>query len=777
LSRKKYSWGVFIGLVVICFYVTLPTELFKDPTSTIVYSKEGRLLGAKIAEDGQWRFPDLDSVPSKFEKAIVLFEDQYFYWHPGFNPIAIGKAFFQNLKAGRIVRGGSTLTQQVVRMSRKGGQRTYTEKFKEFFFALQLECSFSKKELLNSYASHAPFGGNVVGLSAAAWRYFGQSPENLSWGEAATLAVLPNAPSLIYPGKNQKKLKRKRDRLLLKLYENQYIDSLTYRLSIQELLPQKPHTLPSTASHLLAHLSGLYPQKKIKSSIDSYLQEQVNTIVAQQYQNLKQNEIHNMSVLVLDVHTRKVLAYVGNTPTDKSHQKDVNIIHKPRSTGSILKPFLYAAALDTGEILPHTLLPDIPTQIASYTPKNFNLQYDGAVPASRALSRSLNVPAVKLLQQYGQLRFYSDLQKLGLKDIRFAADHYGLSLILGGAESNLWDLCAAYAAFSGTLNHYDSHYGAYRTNEFVSPSFLADESIDFGKTSKEKTIFGAGTIYSTFKALKEVNRPEGNEQWRFFDSSKEIAWKTGTSFGFRDAWAIGSTKDYVVGVWVGNADGEGRPGLVGVSTAGPVLFSVFDLLPKSTWFAEPSDAMTEVKVCKESGYIAREYCKEVEVTLVPEAGVATRACPFHHWVHVDKEERFQVNSSCQTLRDMKGTSWFVLPPIMEHYYRKKNPFYKVLPPFRMDCQKSSQKILDFVYPNDNETVFLPKGFDGAKNLLLLKVAHSIPDTDLFWYVNEQYMGQTKSIHELSVKAMPGPCNIIVVDRYGNESKRNIIIAE
>ncbi len=777
MSRKKYSWGVFIGLVVICFYVTLPTELLKDPTSTIVYSKEGRLLGAKIAKDGQWRFPDLDSVPSKFEKAIVLFEDQYFYWHPGFNPIAIGKAFFQNLKAGRIVRGGSTLTQQVVRLSRKGGQRTYTEKFKEFFFALQLESRFSKKELLNSYASHAPFGGNVVGLSAAAWRYFGQSPENLSWGEAATLAVLPNAPSLIYPGKNQKKLKRKRDRLLLKLYENQYIDSLTYRLSIQELLPQKPHALPSTASHLLAHLSGLYPQKKIKSSIDSYLQEQVNTIVAQQYQNLKQNEIHNMSVLVLDVHTRKVLAYVGNTPTDKSHQKDVNIIHKPRSTGSILKPFLYAAALDAGEILPHTLLPDIPTQIASYTPKNFNLQYDGAVPASRALSRSLNVPAVKLLQQYGQLRFYSDLQKLGLKDIRFAADHYGLSLILGGAESNLWDLCAAYAAFSGTLNHYDNHYGSYRSNEFVFPSFLADESIDFGKTSKEKTIFGAGAIYSTFKALKEVNRPEGNEQWRFFDSSKEIAWKTGTSFGFRDAWAIGSTKDYVVGVWVGNADGEGRPGLVGVSTAGPVLFSVFDLLPKSTWFAEPSDAMTEVKVCKESGYVAKEYCEQVEVTLVPEAGVATRACPFHHWVHVDKEEHFQVNSSCQTLRDMKGTSWFVLPPIMEHYYRKKNPFYKVLPPFRMDCQKSSQKILDFVYPNDNETVFLPKGFDGAKNLLLLKVAHSIPDTDLFWYVNEQYMGQTKSIHELSVKAMPGRCNITVVDRYGNESKRNIIIAE
>ncbi|MGB2273128.1 MAG: hypothetical protein ACPH2K_02025 [Flavicella sp.] len=352
-----------------------------------------------------------------------------------------------------------------------------------------------------------------------------------------------------------------------------------------------------------------------------------------------------------------------------------------------------------------------------------------------------------------------------------------MSLILGGAESNLWDLCKAYAAFSGTLNYYESNYATYRTNEFVAPSFLENETIDFGENSDEKTLFGAGSIYSTFKALKEVNRPEGNEQWRFFDSSKEIAWKTGTSFGFRDAWAIGATKDYVVGVWVGNADGEGRPGIVGVSTAGPVLFSVFDLLPKSTWFSEPSDAMVAVKVCKQSGYIAKEYCEETIQSLVPESGASTKACPFHRWVHVDKKEQFQVNSSCQSLSGMQGKSWFVLPPIMEYYFQKKNPFYKVLPPFRMDCQKSSQKVLDFVYPNDFETVFLPKDFDGSRNLLLLKVAHSIPDTALFWYVNGQYMGQTKSIHEFSVDAQPGLCKITVVDRYGNESQRTITIAK
>jgi len=312
--------------------------------------------------------------------------------------------------------------------------------------------------------------------------------------------------------------------------------------------------------------------------------------------------------LVLDVKTRKVLAYVGNSPTDKAHHKDVDIINKPRSTGSILKPFLYAAMLDVGEILPNTLVADIPTQIASYSPVNFDKTYSGAVPASSALARSLNIPAVRMLQEFGLDRFYHYLQKLNLRDIKHDANHYGLSLILGGAESNLWDISKSFASMSSTINHYDDLQAKYYQNEFIEPSYLANFQADFGKINTEKTLYDAGSLYLTYKALKEVNRPDAN--WEFFDSSKEIAWKTGTSFGYRDAWAIGSTSDYVVGVWVGNADGEGRPGLIGIQAAAPILLDVFNKLPKSKWFEKPFDELVKIPTCKQSGYRANNYCVE-----------------------------------------------------------------------------------------------------------------------------------------------------------------------
>jgi len=581
LIKRNKTKSILLAILLIWYYFALPKQLFSEPTSTVVESAEGELLAAQIARDEQWRFPHTNRIPKKFKKCIVIFEDAYFYKHPGFNPISIGKAFWQNIQSGGVKRGGSTLTQQVIRLSRKGKKRTYFEKLIEIILATRLELGYSKNDILALYTSNAPFGGNVVGLDMASWRYFGRSPDDLSWAESATLAVLPNAPSLIYPGKNQQRLLDKRNRVLKKLHDENTIDKLTYELAIQEKLPQKPYPLPQTTPHLLHLVNKTNRGKRIQTSVKKALQQRVNTIVKNHYNNLQQNQIYNIGVLVLEVKTRKVLAYVGNSPTDIAHQKDVDIIDKPRSTGSILKPFLYAAMLDAGEILPNTLVADVPTQIANYNPKNFNLEYDGAVPASRALSRSLNVPAVRMLQQFGLDRFHHYVKELGLRDIKYNANHYGLSLILGGAESNLWDLCKSYAAMSSTINHYDETHGQYYDNEFVNPTFLASEKINFGKLSTEKTIFDAGSIYLTYQSLKEVNRPEGDENWQFFDSSKEIAWKTGTSFGFRDAWAIGSTKDYVVGVWVGNADGEGRPGLVGLSTAAPILFDVFDVLPKS----------------------------------------------------------------------------------------------------------------------------------------------------------------------------------------------------
>ncbi|WP_299367410.1 penicillin-binding protein 1C [Winogradskyella sp.] len=768
---------IVVFSLLVFYYFCLPNQLFKDPTATVITSDTDELLGALIADDGQWRFPETNNVPDKFKTCILLFEDEYFYKHPGFNPISIFKAFKENLSSGSVKRGGSTITQQVIRLSRKGPSRTYLEKLKELILATRLEFRLSKDEILKLYASHAPFGGNIVGVDAASWRYFNRSASDLSWAESATLAVLPNAPSLIYPGKNQKRLLNKRNRLLKKLFENGSIDQLTYELSIVEHLPQKPYPLPQIAPHLLQKISKTHKGRHVKTTLRVNLQEQANTIVKQHYDLLKQNEIYNISVLVLDIDTRKVLTYIGNSPTDKAHQKSVDIIDKPRSTGSILKPFLYAAMLDSGDLLPNTLVADIPTQFGSYQPENFDKSYDGAVHANRALSRSLNVPAVRMLKDFGLDRFYYYLQQLKLKDLKYNANHYGLSLVLGGAESNLWDLCKSYAAMASTLNHFNANSSQYFTNEFTQPIYNSENTVDFGKLTLEKNVFDAASIYLTFESMKQVNRPNSDESWEFYDSSQDIAWKTGTSFGFRDAWAIGTTKDYVVGVWVGNADGEGRPGLVGIQTAAPILFDVFGVLPKSEWFAKPYDEMIEVSICKKSGYRASSTCDETEMRYIQNSGQKTEPCPFHQLVHLDVHGRFQVNSSCEVVSKIKNQPWFVLPPLQAYYFKNKNPFYKALPPYREDCTESIAVSMEFIYPNRQNTIFLPKDFDGNTNDLVLRVAHSKPELELYWYIDNQFVGSTKDIHDMAILPEEGEHVITVVDELGNELKHKITILE
>ena len=764
-------------LLLVVYYFSLPRTLFQEPYSTVIESKEGELLGAKIARDGQWRFPAQDSIPYKFKKCIVYFEDEHFYHHPGFNPIAMFNAMKQNNAAGKVVRGGSTLTQQVIRLSRKGKSRTYLEKIIEIILATRLEMRYSKEAILGLYVAHAPFGGNVVGLEMASWRYFGVQSHQLSWAQCATLAVLPNAPSLIYPGKNQKKLREKRNRLLLKLQKEAVIDRQTYELSIAEALPGKPFDLPQMAPQLLQRVVRNHEGRRVKTTVEVELQNRVNQIAKYYYNQYKQNEVYNLAILVVDISNRNIISYVGNSPTDSNHQKDVDIIDAPRSTGSILKPLLYAAMLDDGELLPNTLVPDIPTQISGYTPQNYNLTFDGAVPAHRALSRSLNIPAVLMLQDFGVNNFYEELQKFKLRDISKAPDHYGLSLILGGAESNLWDLCRTYAGLSSTVDYFNANQGKYRTKEFAELNILHDFKTDFGQESNQKTILGAGSIWLTYNAMEEVNRPEGDEAWKFYDSALKIAWKTGTSFGNRDAWAIGANTRYVVGVWVGNATGEGRPTLTGVTSAAPILFDVFNLLPRKKWFATPSKDLREVEVCALSGYLAQENCPKLN-QLVALKGSTTAICSFHKIVHLDKEEQFRVNSSCENVENIVVKNWFILPPVMEWYYKSHHIEYQSLPPFRADCATTTTASMDFIYPKTNSKIYLTKDFNSKIQPVILKVAHSQRETKLFWYVDNVFKGVTKTFHEMPVTVNSGIHYITVADENGNEIHRKIeIISE
>ncbi len=780
IHRKK---TFFFGLLLLVAYLfCLPGQLFRTPLSMVLEDREGLLLGARIAADGQWRFPGTDQVPERFATALTTFEDRRFYQHPGIDPVGIARAIQQNFKNKKIVSGGSTLTMQTIRMSRNKKRRSVFQKIIEAILATRMELTYSKSEILSLYAANAPFGGNVVGLNAASWRYYGKQPDQLSWAEAATLAVLPNSPGLIHPGRNRAALRAKRNRLLERLVADGKIDAQTLELSLLEPLPEKPLPLPDLTPHLLEEIrqqngpknEGLYSRKK--SAIDRELQKQVNDLLKRHQQHLSGNGIQNLAALVLDVEKNEILAYTGNvSDAGKNHQSAVNIIPAPRSTGSILKPFLYGFALDDGLIAPTTLLSDVPLYLNGYRPENYHQSYDGMVPAKRALARSLNVPMVRLLQDYGLEKFHFGLQQLNLSTIDQTPSHYGLTLILGGAESSLWEISNAYAGMARTLNHFQPNDGQYDPMDFQSAA-LELSSVPKTKTvylQKEAPVLSAAACWHTFEAMRSVERPNSEGEWERFGSGKKIAWKTGTSFGFRDAWAVGVTPRYVVGVWAGNADGEGRPGLVGVKAAGPVLFDIFALLKSPVWFSPPRDEMRETALCQQSGLGALRNCPVDTLWLGP-GRERLESCRFHQQIYLDETEQYRVNSDCRSPREMYRANWFVLPPIEEFYYRNHHPAYRPLPPIHPDCpmgQHTNTAQIQLIYPPAGAKIMVPINLDGKLSNTIFRATHRDPSKKIFWHLNQTYLGSTEDFHELALNPPPGKHTLTLVDETGEQTER------
>jgi penicillin-binding protein 1C len=767
LKSGKGILSIILIVLIVWYYFSLPTPLFTSKTSTVLEDKQEKLLAAKIADDGQWRFPLTREVPQKFIDCIIQFEDRGYYTHWGISPSAIARAGIQNIKAKRTISGGSTITMQVIRMARKGQGRTFLEKIIELVLATRLEFGASKKEILSLYASNAPFGGNVVGIDAASWRYFGREPATLSWAEAATLAVLPNAPSLIYPGKNQERLLKKRNRLLDQLLNAKKIDKETCELSKQEPLPGKPHAIPQIASHLLQRAAKeKHSGQRIISTLDGHLQERVNTIIENHHKILKGNEIHNACAIVLDVNSGEVLAYVGNTNNKgkPEYESDVDVITAPRSTGSILKPFLFANMLSDGELLSSMLVPDIPTQIAGYAPQNYNQTFDGAVPAKRALARSLNIPAVRMLQSYGTEKFCYNLKKTGMTTLTFSPDHYGLSVILGGAEGKLWDITGMYASMARTLNHYTAYNGKYDKNDFHPPYYTVQQKKD--PELENGSFIDAASIYFTFEAMVEVARPDEDAGWKQYTSASKVAWKTGTSFGYRDGWAIGITPNYVVGVWVGNADGEGRPGLVGIETAAPILFDIFSVLKPGKWFTPPFDEMEKVEICKQSGCRASDICEPIDTVWIQKSGLRTESCKYHRLIHLDANETYRVNSNCEDVTKMKHVSWFVLPPAMEWYYKSKNATYKELPPVRADCETEGLGGMEIIYPKQFSKIYVPVEIDGTMGKTIFQVAHRNANRIIYWHIDGVFVGTTQNIHQMGLTPDEGIHTLTLVDEEG-----------
>lgn len=761
---RKRRWWLFASLILaLVFWFSLPQPLFNVTYSSLLQSREGVLLGARISEDEQWRFPVSGRVPEKFSQCLITFEDKRFYSHPGVDPLALARAITLNLSAGHIVSGGSTLTMQVMRLARENPNRTYLEKLIEMVQALRLELSHSKADILSLYAAHAPFGGNVVGLEAAAWRYFSRTPAALSWAESCMLAVLPNNPALIHPGRNRQRLQEKRDQLLKRLHEAGILPAMEYELALREPLPQRPSAMPRLAPHLLETLVKQYGNsRRFITTLDAGLQRRVAAMVQQQGKQLQLRHIDNVAAMVIDNRNFGVLAYVGNATSSPSEESGfaIDLIQRPRSSGSILKPFLFAAMLDAGEITPSMLIADLPTQYGGYIPENYDRTYRGAVPAREALSRSLNIPAVRMLRRHGIARFYDYLENLGVTTLFRPPDDYGLSLILGGAETTLWEMGAAYANLAA-LSRADSD--VYR-----QPRWLVGQEAE----TKQKADLSPGAAWLTLKALLEVNRPGNEGFWKNFSSARRIAWKTGTSYGLRDAWAIGSNDGYTVAVWAGNASGEGVPELTGTTAAAPLLFEIFGVL-EGEWFEPPHWRLKEVETCKDDGYLAVNGC-ESERQWLPDTSHFERVSPHHIPVHLDQSGGWRVHSGCEPVSAMRHTSWFVLPPGQAYYYRKRFPRYQPLPPFRPDCRMQlaeGQLPIELLYPAENTRFYVPVDLDGKPSRVVFEAVHRNSEAILYWHLDDEYLGSTRTFHQQALLPGSGSHTLTLVDEQGNRLSR------
>ncbi|MEM1215483.1 MAG: penicillin-binding protein 1C [Bacteroidota bacterium] len=774
--------GVVLLLFLLWWCFALPRPLFEAPLATVIVSAEEELLGARIAADGQWRFPASQQLPERLERAILTFEDQRFYQHWGVDLRALARALRQNWRAGRIRSGGSTISMQVMRMARGNQARTLWQKLLEIVLALRLEWRYDKAEILQFWAANASYGGNVVGADAAAWRYYQKPPHLLSWAEAATLAVLPNSPALIHPGRNRAALRAKRDRLLSRLQRAGYMDETTRQLAILEPLPDRPLPLPQLAPHLLQRVHESQGPGRWTVSIDPDLQRRVQAVAQQQQALLAGNGIHNVAILVLDNERNNCLAYLGNHRQLASvHSPGVDIVQAPRSPGSLLKPMLYSLALQNGQLLPQQLLADVPSVYGDFRPENFSETYQGAVPADQALARSLNIPFVRLLQTYGVPIFYDHLRSWGFDFLQQPASHYGLSLILGGGEVSLWQVCRWYSSLARTLNHYQPLQSQYDATDWQLPSYLDEDHNSDNIINPDPESIGAGAAWWTLKAMEKLERPDSEGAWKRFASSRKLAWKTGTSFGFRDAWAVGVSPRYTIGVWVGNADGEGRPGLVGIRAAAPILFAVQRLLPAETaWFDPPWDDLVPRAVCAMSGCLAERHCPRDTIWSVATQQRAGHLCGFHRRVSLDRAEEYQVTRACVAdPSEMVQRSWFQLPALQAHYYQRQHPAYRPLPPPHPDCDhlRGDTAPMAWIYPNQEGHLQIPVTWDGSTSAILFTLAHHYPDKRVHWHLDQEYVGTTQGEHQLELRPDPGRYRLLATDEDGERLWFDFTVAD
>ncbi len=728
---------------------------FTGGYSTLVFSSDGGLLRATLAPDGQFRFPPGNApLPAKYRFALVTSEDKRYFSHAGVDPLALAHAAYTNIRSGRRVRGGSTITMQVARLSRPRA-RTYASKLIECLQALKLTLHFSKEEILELYAYHVPMGGNIVGLEAASRLYLGKPMEELTWAEAALFAILPNEPSRVNLERNREGLKRKRDELLGRLQAAGVIDEMTCGMSRAEPLPDGERGFPFSAPHFTTMILGAErATPRVNTTLDGGIQRLAVDAARMHGRVLSDQGIQNLALLVVETGSGRIRAYVGSQDFyDDEYGGQVDGVRAFRSTGSLLKPFLIAKALDRGPYTIATRIMDVPTFYGTFSPQNASKRFGGLASLDRVLVESLNVPSVRLLNAYGLGDFYDFLQQAGLQGLFRGPDGYGLSLVIGGAEANLFELTQLYAGLA---------------NMGESRRLVSIEEADTPRPGKR--LFSKGAAWLVLDALSRLERPGIERYWDHFDGSLRVAWKTGTSYGQKDAWAIGVNRQWTIGVWAGNFSGEGNANISGVGSAAPLLFTLFNALKESggpVWFDEPHDDLKEVLCCKDSGYPAGPYCPERVAIDCPRRLRSPGVCPYHRRYLVDTETGKEVCSLCWDGVSARWDTLFVVPPGVRELLAASGRQVDSVPAHAMCCPTTGDlHRIELVYPVDGVKILVPRDYDGLYEKVVFSARHQRPGGYLFWYLDGKLIGETSGNHELTVDLEEGAYTLTVQDEEG-----------
>ncbi len=764
LFRVKFSLLIVVKLVfpiVFLFFVLnflFPLKVNID-YSKVIYDREGRTVHTYLTEDDKWRIKaGLDEITPELRKAIILKEDKYFYYHPGINPFSLVRAVYKNIISNRRVSGASTISMQLARLLHPAA-RTYTNKVIEMFRALQLEWYYSKDEILQMYLNLVPYGGNIEGVKSASLLYFEQEPEALSLSQILALSVIPNKPTSLRPGKNNQKLVAFRNKWLNYFLEKGYYSELEIQTALAEPLIMQRHAAPDDLPHLSRRLANKIDDVEVFTTVNMEIQKDVELLCKNYIGRIRHRNIGNCAVLVLDNKTREAVAYVGSSDFyDLLSQGQVDGVQAVRSPGSTLKPFLYALVMDKGMVTPASILPDVPVDIGGWTPENYDEKFKGRVSVEEALSLSLNVPAVRLLDDLGLATFTKFLIASSCETIEQQQEDLGLSLILGGCGNTLEELTNMYAMLADGGNYKPIRY-----------------TVNQKEVTAQK-LLSSGSVWMVGNILTMLQRPDLRMNFEKSKNLPKISWKTGTSYGRRDAWSIGFNTSYSVGVWVGNFAGNGVPDLNGAGYATPLLFEVFHLLDyyrKASQFDIPDDIDIRL-VCQDSGLPPSDSCtNQISDYYIPGVSSNTK-CDHLKEVYVNANEDISYCKSCLPAQGYKIKSYPNLAPEIIAYYEYEHIPYHSIPNHNPKCTRLFEEQGPEINSlTDGATYYLLR--DESNRLKLSCLAQN-DVSHLYWYIDDVFYKKVATGEELFFSPRSGRIKISCVDDKGRTSHIFVSVA-